>query len=195
MEKYMIDDLIKRTRSIRRFDESFVIERKTLEELVDLARLSASARNRQPLKYILSVDKETNDLVFSTLTFAAALKDWSGPREGERPAAYIVVLGDTSISSDFGHDCGIACQSIMLGACSRGLGGCMMGSVDRRKLRDNLKIPDRYEVLLVLALGKPAEEIVIEPLGDEGSINYWRDNRGVHHVPKRSLGEIILELA
>ncbi len=190
----MIDDLIKNTRSFRRFDESVIIERKTLEDLIDLARHSASARNIQPLKYILSCDPETNGKIFSTLKFAAALKDWDGPTEGERPAAYIIVLGDTAISTNFWCDHGIAAQNIMLGARDRDLGGCMIASINQPKLRELLSIPDRYEILLVLAIGKPAETVVIEPMPSDGSANYWRDEQSIHHVPKRPLNEVILNL-
>jgi nitroreductase len=190
----MIDDLIKRTRSFRRFDENVTIERKTLEDLIDLARHSASARNMQPLKYILSCDPETNLKVFSTLTFAKALKDWDGPIEGERPSAYIIVLGDKEISTNFWCDHGIASQNIMLAARERGLGGCMIASINHPKLRELLGIPDQYEILLVLALGKPAEKVVIEPMPSNGDVNYWRDEESVHHVPKRSQDEVILDL-
>jgi len=190
----MIDDLIKNTRSFRRFDENVIIERKTLEDLIDLARHSASARNIQPLKYILSCDPETNGKIFSTLKFAAALKDWDGPTEGERPAAYIIVLGDTAISTNFWCDHGIAAQNIMLGARDRDLGGCMIASINQPKLRELLSIPDRYEILLVLAIGKPAETVVIEPMPSDGSASYWRDEQSIHHVPKRPLNEVILNL-
>ncbi len=190
----MIDDLIKRTRTFRRFDQTVAVDRKTLEGLVDLARHSASARNLQPLKYFLSCDPETNAKIFDSVLFAAALKDWDGPEEGERPTAYIVMLGDTKLTSEFFCDHGIASQSIMLGARDRDLGGCIMASVKRPKLRQSLRIPDRYQILLVLAIGKPAETVVIEPLPPDGNFDYWHDSDGVHHVPKRSLEEIILDL-
>ncbi|MCL0048487.1 nitroreductase family protein [Dehalococcoidia bacterium] len=189
----MIDDLIRSTRSFRRFDQSVTLTRQVLVELLDLARHSASARNLQPLKYILSWEPETNAQIFSTLTWAAALKDWGGPAEGERPSAYIIVLGDTEVTTHFGCDHGIASQNIMLGARERGLGGCMLASINRPKLRAALNIPDRYEILLVLAIGKPAETVIIEPLGTDGDIGYWRDSQGIHHVPKRSLDEIIVD--
>jgi nitroreductase len=121
------------------------------------------------------------------------LSRWSGPAEGERPSAYIVILGDTELRKDFGCDHGIAAQSIMLGATERGLGGCMIGSIDRPKLRQVLDIPERYEILLILALGKPAETVVLEDVGPDGDIKYYRDEDDVHHVPKRTLGELILQ--
>ena len=188
----VLQDLISRNRSYRRFLQKFHIDSKTLEELVDLARLSASGANLQPLKYILSYDPEKNAAIFPHLRWAGYLKDWDGPEEGERPAAYIIILGDKDITKSFGCDHGIAAQSIMLGATERGLGGCMIGSIQRAELREALKIPETFEILLVLALGKPLETVEIESAGAAGDIRYWRDKKGIHHVPKRSLDEIIL---
>ena len=190
--KSVIKELVTANRSYRRFHEKEKVSRETLVELVDLARLSASAANLQPLKYILSADPERNRLIFPTLSWAGYLEDWPGPAEGERPAAYIVILGDTRITSSFGCDHGIASQNILLGAVERGLGGCLIGSIDRDRLRSALGIPDYLEILLVAALGRPAEKVVIEPVGPDGDIRYWRDHDGVHHVPKRALEEIII---
>ena len=163
-----------------------------MRELVDLARLSASARNAQPLKYILSCQPQKNSLIFPHLAWAGYLTDWPGPCEGERPSAYIIILGDTEISQSSGCDHGIAAQSILLGATEEGLGGCMIASIKRQGLRQALEIPPRYEILLVLALGKPKETVVIETVGPGGDTKYWRDSKGVHHVPKRALDDIII---
>jgi nitroreductase len=190
----MLRDLIVKTRSCRRFNQAVAVEKQTLMDLVDLARLSASGMNRQPLKYILSHDPETNTKIFPYIGWAGALKDWPGPAEGERPAAYIIILGDTEISDSFGVDYGIAAQSIMLGARGKGLAGCMIGSAKKDPLRAALNIPARYEILLVLALGQPAETAILENMPADGNFNYWRDAEGRHHVPKRSLKEIILTL-
>jgi len=132
--------------------------------------------------------------VFPTLMWAGYLKEWGGPIKGERPAAYIVILGDSRISKSIGCDHGIASQSILLGAIERGIGGCMIGSVDRDELRAALRIPDCYEILLVLALGKPAEKIVLEDVAADGDIKYYRDELDIHHVPKRKLEDVILPL-
>ena len=188
----MIKDLIKKNRTYRRFYEDFEIKRNTLEELVDLARLSASGANRQSLKYILSCEKNKNNLIFPTLAWAGYLKDWPGPTEGERPSTYIIMLLDTEISKNYWCDPGIAAQSILLGATEKGLGGCIFASVKRDELRSALKIDERYEILYVLAIGKPKEKVVLETVGPEGDIKYWRDSQGFHHVPKRLLKDIIL---
>lgn len=96
------------------------------------------------------------------------------------------------IAKNFGVDHGIAAQSILLGATELGLGGCMIGSIKREELRENLNIPEHLEILLVLAIGKPKEKVVIEPVAAEGNIKYWRDDQQTHHVPKRSLEDIIV---
>ncbi len=190
----MLADLIKKNRSYRRFDESFKIELETLRSLVELARLSGSGGNVQPLKYVLSCEPERNELIFPNLAWAGYLKDWNGPCKGERPSAYIIILGDKEISRSFGCNHGIAAQSILLGAVEAGLGGCIIGSINREKLRSSLNIPERYEILLVIALGKPVEKVVIDEAGRDGDIKYWRDEQSVHHVPKRALDDIILGL-
>ncbi|OFV67115.1 MAG: nitroreductase family protein [Candidatus Syntrophoarchaeum caldarius] len=191
----MIRDLIKKNRSYRRFYEDETIEPETLMELIDLARLSASAANLQPLKYILSHDPATNALIFPRLSWAGYLKGAGTPPRGERPSAYIIILGDTEISKTFWCDHGIAAQSILLGATEMGLGGCMIGAIDRDGLRRDLNIPSRYKILLAIALGKPKETVIIETVGKDGDIKYWRDTEGRHHVPKRKLDELILNLS
>jgi nitroreductase len=188
----MLKDLILKNRSYRRFYEEVPVEIETLRELVDLGRLSASSANLQPLKYILSCNPQKNALIFPNLAWAGYLKDWPGPREGERPPAYIIILGDKNISKSFACDHGIAAQNILLGAVEKGLGGCIIGSINKDGLRKVLGIPSQYEILLVIALGKPKEKVVIETVGPDGNIRYWRDNEGMHHVPKRKLSEIII---
>jgi nitroreductase len=186
-----VRELVLRNRSYRRFEEHVEIGEAQLREWVDLARLAASGGNKQPLRYRLCCDPRTNAKVFESLGWAAYLQDWSGPVEGERPSAYIVILGDTAVASSFGCDHGIAAQSILLGAVEQGLGGCILGSVKHDSLRATLGIAPQYEILLVVALGKPSETVVVESVVG-GDIRYWRDAQGRHHVPKRSLSEVIL---
>ncbi len=187
-----IPELVLKCRSFRRFYEDVPIDRETLRELINLARLAASARNTQPLKYMLSWEPERNAIIFAHVGWASALKTWPGPPEGERPTAYVLILLDKTISSDAGVDPGIAGQNILLGAVEKGLGGCMLGSVKRPEVAKALGIPDRYDVLLAIALGKPKETVVIDPMPASGDFAYWRDSDQVHHVPKRSLDELII---
>jgi nitroreductase len=187
-----LHNLVLKNRSYRRFDESHVIPDDALVELVALARCVASSANRQPLKYILSARVETNARIFPCLGWAGYLKEWPGPAPGERPSAYIVILLDRSIAKDCSCDAGIAAQTILLGAVEKGLGGCIIGKITKEKLRRELEIPEHLAVRLVLALGKPAETVVLEAVDPDGEIQYWRDGEGIHHVPKRPLGELFL---
>jgi len=186
-----LKSLILRNRSYRRFVESHPISRETLLEMIDAARLSASAKNAQPLKYFLSSTSELNDKIFPTLAWAGYLTDWSGPVPGERPSAYIVQLHDTTLGKSYFCDDGIAAQSILLTAAEQKLGGCIIASVKKEALAQILELPEHLNIIQVIALGKPAEEVVIDEMKN-GDIKYWRDENQVHHVPKRPLNELIV---
>ncbi len=188
----MMKELVLKNRSYRRFYQDHPVDAATVRELIDMARVCASAMNQQPLKYAFSCDPARNALVFPHLVWARQLKDWGGPVEGERPAAYVVILGDTRITRSFGCDHGIAAQTMLLGAVEMGLGGCMLASVDKAGLRRALRIEPRFEILVVVALGKPREKVVLEEMKPDGDCAYWRDGEGVHHVPKRRLEDIIV---
>ncbi len=189
----MIKELIRKNRSYRRFYENVSIDITDLLDMIDNARLSASARNAQTLKYIISNEAELNEKIFPALTWAGYLKDWSGPEPGERPSAYIIVLHDNTIAESYYCDDGIAIQSILLTAAEKGLGGCIIGSIKKSELKNKLGISDHLDILEVIALGKPKEKVVIEEM-QESNYKYWRDSKGVHHVPKRKLEEIILKI-
>jgi nitroreductase len=188
-----LKDLILKSRSYRRFDESHQIEYKTLVSLIDLARLSPCGGNRQPLKFLIYNTPKDCSRIFPSIMWASYLTEWHGPDKGERPTGYIIILGDKSVTDVFGVDHGIAAQSIMLGAAETGLGGCMIASIKREELCNELKIPDNFELLLVLALGKPIENVIIDDVKN-GDVKYWRDDKKNHHVPKRSLADLIIKL-
>ena len=186
-------DLVLKNRSYRRFDNSKPVGEETLKELVDIARNVPSGANMQPLRYALSWEPESNSKVFDSIGWAGYLPDWQGPEPNERPSAYIIVLFDKEVGGLDGTDSGIAAQTILLGAVERGFGGCMFGNIRKPKLKSELGVPDRYEILLVIALGVPVETVVLEELPTEGSVKYWRDENQVHHVPKRGLNDVLLE--
>lgn len=186
----MIRDLILKNRSYRRFNQAIKISDNQIKSWIDLARLSASARNAQPLKYAIITETDISAKIFPFLGWAGYLSDWKGPVEGERPVAYVAVLKDKSISENHHCDDGIAMQSILLGATEDGFGGCMIGSVNKSKVAGILALPEKLEILCLIALGKPAEKVVLEEA--ETDIKYYRDPEDVHHVPKRPLDEIII---
>jgi nitroreductase len=188
----MISELVKQNRSYRRFDELQRVSIEQARSWVDLARYCASGSNLQPLKYFISVEEPTNAKIFPCLAWAGYLKEWNGPSEGERPTAYIVILGDQGVSKNFGVDHGIAAQTILLNATEDGFGGCMIANIKRDALREALSLDETLDILLVLAIGKPVETVKITEVAKDGSIKYWRDANATHYVPKRSLDEVLL---
>ncbi len=186
-------ELLQKSRSCRRFHQEKDIPSKKLLELLELTCLCPSAANLQPLRYVVVNNPEKNAAVFPFLKWAGYLKEWPGPAEGERPAAYLVICGDRKASTYLDWDAGIALQTILLGAAESGLAACAIAAFDKEGLRALLQLDPGLDLVLVVALGQAAEEIVLDPVKD-GDIRYWRDDKQVHHVPKRSPGEILLAL-
>lgn len=186
-------ELVELNRTRRKFDQSRPMDTETLAALVELTRFTPSGANKQPLKYAVAADPGVCAEIYPLLGWAAYLKDWNGPEEGQRPTGYIVIMLDKDIADSPGCDHGIASQTIMLGAVEQGYGGCIIATVNRKKLARVLDLPDKYETLLVLALGVPAQEVVVESLPADGDIKYWTGEDGNHHVPKRSLDELLVK--
>jgi len=188
----MLKELVLKNRSYRRFYESEKISIEQIHSWIDLARLGASGRNAQTLKYKIILSKEKKEEVFNTLAWAGYLKDWNGPEPGERPSAYVIMLNDEEIGVNYFCDDGIAVQNLLLGAVESGFGGCILRAFKEKELRRILELSDRYKIIQVIALGKPKEKVVVDDIQD-GDFKYWRDENQIHHVPKRSLNELILE--
>jgi nitroreductase len=190
----MLEELLKKSRSYRRFRQDIRIQRGELEELVNLTRFAPSTVNSQPLKYRIVTDEKECELVFGTLGWAGLLKGKGTPREGEKPAAYIIILCDLAVGRNKQLDCGICAQTIMLGAAEKGIGGCMLGSINRGELASRLNIDtEKYSIDLCLAFGIPAEQVKLVDVGPDGSTAYYRDENDVHCVPKRSLEDILID--
>ena len=185
-------ELLSRTRSYRRFKPGVDIGVALLRDLVSLTRFAPSGGNYQPLKFIISNDRETNRAIFATLGWARQLAGWDGPTEDEAPSAYIVILIDKKIPHAMGLDGGIAAHTILLGAAEAGYQGCMLANIDRKALREKLDVPADCDIHLVCAMGRGAEEVDIEDHAEGGGIIYYRDKNDRHHVPKRTLGELIV---
>ena len=189
-------ELVARTRTVRRFREEAPLAPALLEQLVDLARLGGSARNAQSLCYLVVTEPALRAALFPLLAWAGYLPDWPGPAAGERPAAYVVCVLDRERQrgpeSEAHFDLGIGTQNLLLGAAEHGVMGCRIGAFPAAKVRTLLQLDARYQPLLVVALGEPAETVVVETVGTDGDIRYWHDTDGVHHVPKRRLADILL---
>lgn len=183
-----MDNLIRQARSFRRFQEADRIGRDNLLKLVDLARQSPSGGNLQPLRYRIVETTEECAAVFPHTAWAALLKGWDGPATGERPSGYIMILSKGGSDTNVG----IAAQTIQLAATEMGYGACMIGSLQRDALKKELAIPDPYEIRLAVALGRPAEQVVIDEISGQDSLAYYRDEQDIHHVPKLGLKDVLI---
>jgi nitroreductase len=178
-------------RTTRKFMQQ-PIGRALLEKYIDAARLAPSGANMQPLKYVIVDEPVKIKQVFENVKWSAYIAPEGDPKEGERPVAFIVIMADTEIKkAGYELDAGAAAQSIFLTAWEDGVGTCWMGAIDRDKIKEVLKIPDRYVINTVIALGYMAEHPVAEDMKD--SVKYYKDPSGVLHVPKRTLKDVLVE--
>lgn len=187
-------NLVYEERTFRRFDSSHAVSDDELLWLAALGRVTPRARNAQWIHFGVTNHPDSCQRIFPTLRWAAALPEWNGPTETERPSAYILLLENTQYpikGSDI--DLGIVSQTILLGARSIGLGGCHILSFNPKTLSESLHIPEQLKVRLVLALGKPIETVEIRNLPPSGDARYWREDN-VHCVPKAPLRDIIIKL-
>lgn len=187
-----IEHLSRTTRSFRRFRESYPVTETLMTQWVNNARVTASAANKQPLRYRIVTDSDQCARVFETLSWAAALPDWNGPKEGERPTGYIVMAVDSKTFEGelWRFDAGIAAQTIMLASTEEGFGGCMILSFKRKQIKEILDMPEGLEPVLVLALGRPIEDVrLVDAEGDDTT--YYRNENQVHFVPKRRLEDVL----
>ena len=186
----MLNELLQKNRSYRRFDEGYEIPKEVFVALTEALRYTASAANLQRVRVFYVTEPALRQRVFETLGFAAYLKNWDGPAPGERPTAYAVLLTEEEPNSVLSIDVGLCAQSMLLSACEKGLGGCIFGSFCREKLLSALEISG-YHPSIVIALGKPAETVRITDMVD-GDVKYYRNELDEHIVPKRSIEELSL---
>jgi len=190
----MFRDLVEKNRSYRGFDSTYRFTKEQLENYVDLTRFSASSVNGQPLKYHIAWEKEEVDLIQSMTKWARALPDMTLPHENMCPTGFIIICQDKNISENlarFQKDIGIVAQTITLAAVEDGLGGCMIGNFVPAEVSEKLGFAENIMPMLIVALGKPAETIVIKEIDNGDDTNYYRDENDVHYVPKRKLKDIL----
>ena len=186
-------DLIIKRRTVRKFRQE-KIQADILEKVVDAGRLAPSSSNLQPWEFIIADSMDLCGNIFSCIKWAGHLGSWV-PEESERPTAYIIILVNRDIRKErYEHDTGLAAGNICLSAFGYGVGSCIIRSINREKLQSILKIPEKYIIDLVVALGYPAESPILEDGKkdrENGFVKYWRDESRVFHVPKRPRESII----
>lgn len=188
----MLLDLLIKTRSYRNFDPSVTYTAADLTELVNLCRFAPSSVNRQPMKFAYAYKKADCERIFPFLGWAAMIKENKPPYPGNEPTAYILICYDTNITQNSPDaDVGICAQTIVLGAMEKGIGACMIGSINKPAITEIFALPENIVPRLIIALGAPNEKIVLTEAVN-GETGYYRDEFNTHYVPKRPLQEILL---
>ena len=177
-------ELVKANRTCRRYDGTKSITRQDLLDLVDLVRYTPSGMNKQALRFALVADEETKARVFDNIFWAGFLKDWDGPIEGERPGGYILVFDDNDYGRAMVEDVGIAGQTLALGARAGGKAVCIFKAFKEKEINEALGLGDNFNLLMVVAVGYPLEEVVIDDIHAGDDFKYYGDQDQVHHVPK-----------
>ena len=178
-------EVIRTRRTIRQYQQK-AIPYKELEDCVDAARLAPSARNSQPLEYVIVDAKDILKDMFSCMGFGGGISSFAG----KEPMAYVVVLVNKDLKGPWtAYDSGLAIENLCLAAWEKGIGSCILARINRDKIRQLLKIPDKFEIDLVVTMGYPAEKSVAEDMKGEAT-DYKRDEKGILHIPKRPLKKI-----
>lgn len=192
----MLRELIYETRSYRSFDESCRLTKEQILAWIDIARLTPSAKNLQPLKYKVICTREGVEKILPLTHWAGALSNIVLPPDGHHPSAFIIICNDGEIQENIAasqRDVGIAAMTLLMAATEDGYGGCMIGAFEKDRLGEVLRIPERYTPTLLIALGKPDENVFLTEPGTDGSVAYFRDSHNLHFVPKRKLTDVVLE--
>lgn len=184
-----IMDVLYARRTIRKFTQK-PIPTEVLTDIIDAARLSPTANNRQPLRFLVVNDPSLCAGVFPHTYWARSLGPEGRPKEGEQPTAYILILADKKLETPWiSHDVGAAAQTIMLAAQDSGIGTCWMASIDRDALTEILGIPGEYRLDTLISMGYPAQKSVYEDT--QGDVTYYKDEQGTMHIPKRRLEDVL----
>lgn len=184
-----LSDMVRQTRTVRRFKASESISQEFLVEVIDTVRTVSSAMNKQPLRYIVVTEHEMVKGITEKAKLASHLTEWQ-QSESEQPSAYIIFVKDRDFEGYEILDAGIALQTMMLLLTAKGYAGCPLASVDKEHCKELFDLTDTYEVVLGLAIGVPDEEVTVVPVKED--TNYFRDAEGNHYVPKRSLEQVLL---
>ena len=184
----MLYEKIIKKRTIRLFKQD-PVDYKILEKCVDAARSSSSARNAQPLEYIIIDSKEILEKLIPLINFGGEITQNKKAKKGFEPTALIIIIVKKQAEEYAKYDVGIAAQNISLVAYENNIGCCMMGSIDNKAIQKILNIPDNYTVDLVISMGHPAEQPILEETDKEPE--YFRDEKGILHIPKRKLKHVL----
>ncbi|MBR8712647.1 nitroreductase family protein [Porphyromonas levii] len=161
-----LKELVEARQSDRKYDPSRTIEREVIERILECARLAPSGTNSQPWHFVVVDEPELRDKVASAVS--STLLGGMNKFAYSAPVLIVMVEEPANVEGKAGsillrrhlpaYDLGIAASYITLAATEEGLGSCIMGWLNQRKLRNILGVPKRKNIPLVIALGYSLQE-------------------------------------
>ncbi|MBI9033891.1 MAG: nitroreductase family protein [Bacteroidales bacterium] len=188
-----LKQLIKANRSYRKYEHAIKIEESVILEWIDYARFVSSSKNRQAVRFLVITESDQVQCICNQMQWARHLKGWDGPNKEQMPSALLIVCTDDTVNNKAETDVGIITQTLLLQAVNEGFGGCILRSINRKLIREKYKLNENLKIDMVVALGKPAQEIILEEMGaGSQACDYWEDENGTHHVPKRAMEDVVI---
>lgn len=188
-----LENLLEWRRSYRKFDESRLISKNDIDEILNSIKFASCANNRQYLRFISVENKDKVLEIFDNTKWAASLPNNIGrPKEGERPVYFIAILSDEAKKLRFnGIDEGLVISNLTLTAAEKGIGSCIIGSVNDKKMREILNYDNNYSCEIVIAFGYPKVKSTIKKINLEEDQSYYLDEDGNYLVPKYKKDDIV----
>ncbi|MDU1022986.1 MAG: nitroreductase family protein [Peptoniphilus harei] len=188
-----LENLLEWRRSYRKFDESRLISKNDIDEILNSIKFASCANNRQYLRFISVENKDKVLEIFDNTKWAASLPNNIGrPKEGERPVYFIAILSDEAKKLRFnGIDEGLVISNLTLTAAEKGIGSCIIGSVNDKKMREILNYDNNYSCEVVIAFGYPKVKSTIKKINLEEDQSYYLDEDGNYIVPKYKKDDIV----
>lgn len=188
-----LENLLEWRRTYRKFDENKLISKEDIDDILNSIKFASCANNRQYLRFI-SVENKAKVLeIFENTKWAASLPNNIGrPKEGERPVYFIAILSDEEKKLRFnGIDEGLVISNLTLLAAEKGIGSCIIGSVNDKKMREILNYEYNYSCDLVVAFGYPKVKSSIKEIDAGEDQAYYLDEDGNYIVPKYKIKDLV----
>ena len=183
-----LNRLLLLNRSHRGYDQHRIVTTDELRRIISVNTRVPSARNQQCLRFRMVTVDEAH-LVLPHIKLGSALPDLHLPIEGTEPQAFIIVCSTIEENKWVDMDLGISVQSMLLKATEMGLNGICIGAFNAQAITEAFSLP--YTPLLIVAIGKGAEEIRLAEISEQESHTYYRID-GVHYVPKVKIDDLLL---
>ena len=185
----MLFELLRKNRTVRRYERSRRVEEADIKEMLECARLTASAANLQRIRYA-SLTGKSADAAFPFVTLGGLLPPDKKTTEKTSPTAYVVMASEEKdFDPNLMIDVGISAEAITLAAAEKGIGSCMIRNFNKEYFVFSAD-EKMYYPILVIALGYADEGTCVVDAKEGESLKYNKMDDNVNYVPKLVLQDL-----